>query len=156
MSTFKSLTDQESAVLTPLLAAGQSLAGASLVVEDVQDLNTEITQAMGEIGLMILIGMVPFDNAADKSAGAVIAACKQQILIGEVPAIWRNAADTNVHCQDAARIVAKALQGLLLDNQQRLHVVSGTPLGTFKGEIKTNPSVFQYYRLELETVIAFT
>ena len=45
MSTLKTLTDAESAVLTPLLARGKPLAGAALVVEDSHDLNNEILRA---------------------------------------------------------------------------------------------------------------
>jgi hypothetical protein len=155
MSKLKTLTDAESAVLTPLLAQGQPLAGASLVVEDTQDLNAEILKSMSDIGLMILLGVPSFDNSRDNSGSKVAAGISQQILVGEVPAVWRNAADTNVHCQDAARIVAAALQGLLLPNHQRLRVVFGMPLGTFKGEFKKSESVFQYYRLELETNMTF-
>jgi len=149
------LTDAESAVLTPLLARGKPLAGAALVVEDSHDLNNEILRAMGELGLMILIGVPLFTNSRDNSGALVAAGISQQILVGEVPAIWRNVPDTNVHCQDAARIVAAALQGLLLPNQQRLRVVFGMPLGTFKGEFKKSETVFQYYRLELETNMTF-
>ena len=71
-----------------------------------------------------------------------------------MPALWRLTAGA-VHCQDAARIVAAALQGLLLDNNQRLKVVSGFPLGTFKGDNKSTTAVFQYYKLELETNMTF-
>ena len=115
MSKLKTLTDAESAVLTPLLAQGRPLAGAALVVEDMQDLNTEIVKSMSDIGLMILLGVPLFTNSRDNSGALIAASISQQILVGEVPAVWRNAADTNVHCQDAARIVAASLQGLLLD-----------------------------------------
>jgi hypothetical protein len=152
--TLKTLTDLESATLAPLLAAGKSLAGASVVVEDVQDLNTEIVQAMSDIGLMILLGTPSFTNRSGTSPGSIVAAIDQEILIGEVPAVWRNAGDTNVHCQVAAQIVSVALQGLLLGTNQRLSVISGEPLGTFKGEVKSNPSVFQYYRLHVEVTMS--
>ena len=154
--TFSDLHDAEFAVLNPLLANGRKLAGVAVVREDVADLNTEILQAMSSVGLMILLGTPPFDNSKGNTGPLVVAGVRQQILIGEVPAVWRNADDTKIHCQDAALVVAASLQGLLLPNHQRLIVTGGTPLGTFKGEMKKTESVFQYYRLELEVAMTFS
>jgi len=61
MLTFKNLTDAEVNKLTPLVAASQSLANVVIVVEDVEDLTTEINKALGEIGMMIFIGTPDFE-----------------------------------------------------------------------------------------------
>ncbi|HEX9046098.1 MAG TPA: hypothetical protein VF988_03650 [Verrucomicrobiae bacterium] len=144
MSTFKTLTDAQAAKL----AGTAALNGITVIAEDTGDLPTEISEALGSVGLIVLLGIPSFKNDTSFSGG-INAEVDQQILIQECPSVWRND-PTHPHCQDVAIAVAAALQGLIAPGFQLLRVVNGETLGNIKPD-PNNPISLQHYKLELKT-----
>ena len=140
MSTFATLT----AAIIAQLNATAALEGVAWVLEDTADLDTEIAEQLGQFGMMGLIGIPRFENQAPFGS-TVTATVKLQLLLSEVPSVWREDNDTP-HCQDIARIAAAALQGLQAPGFNKLRVMTGEPTGVDKADPK-----FQYFRLDLET-----
>ena len=62
--------------------------GVTVLTEDAQDLETQINKAIGEIGMLILIGEPSWtsDGQARRVATGRVAS---EIAIGEMPTLWR-------------------------------------------------------------------
>ncbi len=137
------------------------MSGVSLVQEDAQDIETEIAKATGEVGMLVLLGVPAFGNDSPL-ADRVNARIQIEILVREVPAIWRAASNTAqqtpVHCSDLGQAIAPALQGLVVTGYQPLRMLKGEPLGNFISQQQKEAGeavIYQDYRLELETMQIF-
>lgn len=119
-----SLTGLKEAITAKIQAAqnaGGSLVNAATAVvlpEDTHDLATEINKKIGEIGMLILVGMPHFINNAKAQNPNVEADISCAIAIGENPAVWRvqNAdGSTRPYAPDVALIVAQLMQNFKVD-----------------------------------------
>ena len=147
MSTLKTLTDAENTALTNVAA----LNGVTIVVEDDADLTTEIAKALGTLGMLVMIGLPSFHNEVT-FAPVITAKIDQQILISEVPSLWRDANDDKPHGSVVAQMVAQSLHGLRVAEFQQLRCKTGEPHGS--GLLKLNDGshvTFQMYIVTLET-----
>lgn len=145
MSTFSNL----STAIQNQINAKAAAAGAVLVQEDAGDIPTQIEKKLGSVGLMALIGTPQFAND-DPLSLLINARIKVQILIMEIPAIWRKDA-TRIHGPDWGQKMAAALQALRVTGFQDLRVLSGSPVDSPK-----EASIVNLYRLELETMQIFS
>jgi hypothetical protein len=96
--------------ITVAQAAGGSLfndAAAVVLMEDVHDLQTEINKAIGQIGMLILIGMPHWKNTATMQNPNVQDVIQIAIAIGEHPVLWRSGE------RDKAPTVASIIEQLL-------------------------------------------
>jgi hypothetical protein len=143
-----SLTDLSNAIQTRITAAANA-PGATLVQEDAGNVPVQIEKQLGGVGLMALLGTPQFTND-DPLAALINARIKVQILVMEVPAIWRANA-SRVHGPDWGRQIAAALQALRVPGFQDLRVLSGGPADPPKDADAVN-----LYRLELETMQIFS
>jgi hypothetical protein len=145
-------TTLSQAIQAQLVTLSQ-MAGVSIVQEDSQDISTEITKATSEIGMMVLLGIPGLENESPLS-DYINGKIRVEILIREVPAIWRLASNANpIHCSDLGQAIAPGLQGFIVAGFEPLRVIKGEPLGNFTE--KQSSSVFQDYRLEIETMQVF-
>lgn len=95
-----------------------------LLKEDTADLETEIDKAIGEVGMLILIGQPSWSNI--ESARLVSNNdLRVEIAVGEMPTVWRDAAGEKPVCEDVALRVAELLQGLAVAGFAPLSVVRG-------------------------------
>lgn len=154
MSDFSTLTNGIQAAIGQF--APKQSAGAAIVQEDDEDVSSEILKAQQSLGMMILIGIPEFKNQ-DKLADVLNAIISVEILIREVPALWRVASNANpIRCQDLGKAVAAALQGAVITGFEKLRVIHGESLGNIRGKDSlNNPTVFQDYLLVVETVEIF-
>jgi hypothetical protein len=121
------LNDLTTAVTNRLKAAQQlngSLfndAAAVVLREDAKDLQTEINKSIGQIGMLILVGMPHFINESHLQNPNVEARINFAVAIGEHPILWRqgnrDAAST------VAQLVAQLLQNYLINGFNYLRVV---------------------------------
>jgi hypothetical protein len=139
------------------LSALDVAAGVSLVQDDAQDLVTEVTKAYDQTGMMILLGTPEFKNE-DKLADVVNAIISVEILVREVPTLWRNNGTANtIHCADLGQAIAPALQGLYIPGFEKLRVLTGESLGKALGEREgQEPLIFQDYLLVIQTMQIFS
>lgn len=103
---------------------GAALLNVPVVVEDAQDLETQISKATSEEGLLILIGMPSMDNTA-QSVSVADFKITSIIDVGENPTISRALlVGTNFPvCLDVVQSVVSALQGFLVTGfARRLNV----------------------------------
>lgn len=152
MTTFGTLSTGIQQVLTNLSAC----AGVSIVQEDSQDIATEVAKATASIGMLVLLGIPVFTN--DSPLGKLInAKIEIEILVQEVPAIWRRSKNANpIHCSDLAQAVGQALQNVWFQGYQPLRVMRGDPLGSLTAKAANgDPIVFQAYKLQIETMQIF-
>ena len=113
------LNDLTTAVVNRLTAAQQ--AGGSLVNdaaavilrEDVKDLQTEINKSIGQIGMLMLVGMPHFVNKATLQNPNLEAAISFAVAIGEHPILWRK--DQRDPASTLAQLVAQLLHGFKID-----------------------------------------
>lgn len=146
-----------SAAIQAALAALDSTAGVSIIQEDSQNIAVEIQKATGSVGMMILLGIPGFKNKDAKLSSVVNADLTVEILVREVPAIWRRKANANaIHCSDLGQAIAPALQGLVVTGFEDLRVLGGYPVGNFAAARQgQDPLVFQDYVVQLETMQVF-
>lgn len=105
---------------------GNALAGVPVLVEDAQELETQIAKAIDEEGMLVLIGMPTMDNTAQSAAVADFK-ITSSIAVGENPVIWRDPAAAGLTvpvCLDVVQAVIIALQGLMIQGfARRLNVM---------------------------------
>ena len=93
---------------------GDSLPGVPVIVEDSQDLETQINEAVSKMGMAIVIGMPQMDNTGQSIAVADMK-ITSIIDVGENPVINRNGPpNTKPVCLDVVQGVVDALQGLFV------------------------------------------
>ena len=124
MSLFSAYT---SAIAAQLAIASQqqsnALAGVPVLVEDAQELETQIAKAIDEEGMLVLIGMPTMDNTA-QSVSVADFKITSSIAVGENPTIWRDDPLTVPVCLDVVQAVIVALQGLMVQGfARRLNVM---------------------------------
>ena len=108
------LNDLTTAVVAKLQLAqgpGGSLindADAVVLREDSHDLQTEINKAIGQIGMLLLVGMPHFVNRSTLQNPNLEAAISFAVAIGEHPILWRKA--PRDPASTVAQIVAQLLQ----------------------------------------------
>lgn len=124
MSLFSAYT---AAIAAQLAIAAQqqanALAGVPVLIEDAQDLETGISRAVDEEGMLILIGMPTMDNTA-QSVNVADFKITSAIAVGENPVIWRDNPLTVPVCLDVVQGVIVALQGLQVQGfARRLNVM---------------------------------
>lgn len=124
MSLFSAYT---AAIAAQLSAAAQQqgnpLADVPVLIEDAQELETQITRAIDEEGMLVLIGMPTMDNTAQSAAIADFK-ITSSIAVGENPVIWRDNPLTVPVCLDVVQAVVVALQGLMVQGfARRLNVM---------------------------------
>lgn len=152
MTTFGTLSAGIQQVLSKLSAC----AGVAIVQEDSQNITTEIAKATGSVGMLILLGIPPFDNTTP--LGKLInAKIEIEILVREVPSIWRRTSNQNpIHCSDLGQTVAAALQNVWFQGYQPIRVLKGMPLGSITTKLPgAEPVVFQDYLVQIETMQIF-
>jgi len=120
------LADYTTAIKNQLAAAaaiqGNKLAGISVLVEDANDLQTQIDTAIDQVGMLVLIGMPAMDNTQQSVAIADLK-ITSAIAVGENPTIWRDNPLTKPVCLDIVQAVIAALQGFLVQGfSRRLNV----------------------------------
>lgn len=145
MSTFSNL----STAIQNQINAKAAAAGAALVQEDAGDLATQLEKKLGSVGMMALIGTPQFTNN-DPLSLLINAKIRVQILIMEIPSIWRKDG-TRIHGPDWGQKIAAALQALRVTGFQDLRVLNGQPVDSPK-----EASVVNLYRIELETMQIFS
>lgn len=127
-----SLNDIPTSVTTALKAAqanNGSLAGAAAAVvmrEDAHDLQTEINKAIGNIGMLILVGMPHAENTATMTNPHVNLKISFAIAIGEHPILWRKAnvdGSQRPFAPQVAQLVAQLCQNMILPGFNPLRVV---------------------------------
>lgn len=94
MPTLNDLTTAIYNRLTTAQGAGGSLlndAAASVLREDAHDLQTEINKSLGQIGMLILVGMPRFTNKSVTLSNHLQAIVQCSIAVGENPILWRSA-----------------------------------------------------------------
>ena len=143
-----SLTDLSNAIQTRIGAAA-NVPGAKLVQEDAGNVPVQIEKQLGSVGLMALLGTPAFTND-DPLSLLINARIKVQILVMEVPALWRKDAG-RVHGPDWGRQIAAALQALNVPGFQDLRLLSGGPV-----EPPKDADAVNLYRLEIETMQIFS
>lgn len=124
MSLFSAYT---AAIAAQLGIAAQNpnsgLAGVPVLIEDAQDLQTQINKAVDDEGMLILIGMPTMDNTA-QSVSVADFKITSSIDVGENPTIWRDEPLTVPVCLDVVQGVIVALQGLSVQGfGRRLNVM---------------------------------
>jgi hypothetical protein len=124
MSLFSAYT---AAIAAQLAIAAQqqsnALADVPVLIEDAQELETQIAKAIDEEGLLVLIGMPTMDNTA-QSVSVADFKITSSIAVGENPIIWRDNPLTVPVCLDVVHAVIVALQGLLVQGfARRLNVM---------------------------------
>ena len=107
-----------------------------VISEDVQDLDTEISKAVEEIGMLILIGQPAWKNLKPDNQTAEMSLVIE-IAIGEVPTVWRDAkADPpKPRCMDVAQLVTQLLQGFKVSGYRYLSVQDGKPIRDKKRQL---------------------
>jgi hypothetical protein len=140
------------------LKALSTCAGVSIVQDDDQNVATMIAKATGSIGMLILLAIPDFKNKDGTLTNIINADLKIQILIREVPTIWRRQSNNNpIHCSDLAQAISPPLQGLVVPGFEPLRILTGLPLGNFVTMLTSGKTVsFQDYLLELETMQIFS
>ncbi len=102
-------------------ASAPGLVGAAIVTEDTADLQTQIDKAIGNIGMLILIGEPIFDQVASEFSPTGTLKITLAVAIGEIPVIWRTAT-TKPKAKDVALIVTQLLHNLKIDGFVNLKV----------------------------------
>jgi hypothetical protein len=116
------VVDQEGFNLTA------ALAGVTILVEDTQELETQIDKAMAEVGMLILIGMPTMENTRQAISAADMIV-HSAVAVGESPTVWRDAPGAPPSnppkpvCLDVVQAVVKGLQGLPVTGFRRLRVL---------------------------------
>jgi hypothetical protein len=125
MSEFTDYTDAINARLAAAFAvAAGPWANIALIVEDAEDLQTEVDTAINQTGMVVLIGMPNLDNTVQSIAIADLK-ITSAIAVGENPVIWRDAPLTKPKCLNVVKAIIANTQGLLVPGfAQRLHVAS--------------------------------
>lgn len=124
MSLFSAYT---SGIATQLTVAaqqqGNALTDVPVLIEDAQELETQIAKAIDEEGMLVLIGMPTMDNTAQSAAIADFK-ITSSIAVGENPVMWRDNPLTVPVCLDVVQAVVVALQGLMIQGfARRLNVM---------------------------------
>lgn len=136
--------------------APSQIAGVSIVIEDDENLGSMIAKATGQIGMLVFIGIPHFKNEDGKLASLINATLNVEVLIREVPTIWRRSANQNpIHCSDLGQAVAAAVQGAGIAGFQPLRVISGMPLGKLLADPGTVQPPWQDYLVIIETMQIF-
>lgn len=108
------LADYTTAIMNRLTAVAampeNDLANVPLLVEDANDLDTQIEKSIEQTGMLVLIGMPTMDNTQQSVAIADLK-ITSAIAVGENPVIWRDIPLTKPICLDVVQAVVSALQG---------------------------------------------
>lgn len=123
MAVMNDLTTAVVNRLTTAQGAGGSLvndAAAVVLREDAHDLQTQITKAIGQIGLLLLVGMPHFVNKSTLQNPNLEAAISFAVAIGEHPILWRK--DQRDPASTLAQLVAQLLHGFKIDGFNWLRV----------------------------------
>ena len=128
------LSDLTAAIVSRLQSAQQpggaapQLTGAVILREDAHDLETEINKAIGQTGMLILVGQPHFTNTATLTNPAAQLKINTAIAIGELPALWRRPradGQPRPHAVDAVQLVTQLLHHYKIDGFQPLCVLRG-------------------------------
>jgi hypothetical protein len=106
--------------------AGAALANNAAAVvlrEDAHDLQTEINRAIGQIGMLILVGMPHFVNKATQQNPNLESVINCAVAVGEHPILWRK--DQRDPASTVAHIVAQLLHNLKVPGFNWLRVTRG-------------------------------
>ncbi|HEV2207307.1 MAG TPA: hypothetical protein VG167_00915 [Verrucomicrobiae bacterium] len=111
---------------------GYVLNDVVILTEDALELETQISKALGEVGMMILIGTPELDNT---TAEKTVANMKVQsdLAVGEVPTLWRG--DGKPTCTEVTAEVIARLQGFRVSGFQPLAVLRGGSVPDKKRQI---------------------
>lgn len=142
------LSAYTAAIAAQLAIAAQNpnsgLAGVPVLIEDAQDLQTQINKAVDDEGMLILIGMPSMDNTRQSAAVADFK-ISSIIDVGENPTIWRDEPLTVPVCLDVVQGVVAAVQGLVVQGfARRLECTKVSPV-----PVKDR----QLYRITIESRI---
>jgi hypothetical protein len=117
--------------------------------EDKAELLTAISETLGKLGLLVLIGQPEFAQSSEVSApepGAVSAPAAYNIemfiAIGENTIINRGAGGTGLKCVAAAELIVRRLQNFALAGFMPLRVSAAVPIPDKKRQV---------YQVALET-----
>jgi hypothetical protein len=122
-----------------------SLASISVLVQDANDIQNKIDEALGKVGTLCLVNMPSFRNN-DPQAGQVNGIIKVLLEVGEDPTLWRDDPLTVPTGLDLAEICSRLLQQYFIAGFQPLRVLDGD----FKADKKR-----QVYTVQIETLRVF-
>ena len=97
--------------INTLTATPGPLAGVIVLLEDAADLETQVTRAIDEFGMLILIGEATCRNTRATLRGPAAFTITSGILLGETPTVWRDTPLTKPVCRDVAAQLVNLLQG---------------------------------------------
>ena len=129
MATFANLAAAVTQRIKDAQAAAQPLAAAAAAVvlqEDAHDLQTEINKSIGQIGMLILVGMPHAANLSTGQSKHLERKVEMNVAIGEHPILWRKVnPDNSVRppSSEAVNIISEFLNGFQVGGFQKLHVV---------------------------------
>jgi hypothetical protein len=139
MSKFSSLT---TAIQTKL-QADPALQGVTVLVEDAAELSSQIDKALGDIGMVVLIGQPWLENQSPLAPSANMKV-RTSVAIGENPTTWR--ADGKPVCTDVVQSVVEQLQAFRIPGFEPLRVTRADYIPN-----KTR----QLYEVAIETMSIF-
>lgn len=152
MATFNDLTTGIQMRLQTAFNSGtywtpnqDSLKAVDVLVADAADIEDKIDIAVDKIGMLMLINMPGFTNE-DLLADVINAKIRFIIEVGEDALSWRDTPLTKPTGKDLAQIVARLIQGFIIDGFEPLRVLSGD----FHRDKKR-----QVYFVEVETMQIF-
>lgn len=119
------ITDTSGAGILGLAGAGDGdpVAKIPVLIEDANDLETQIQKAINDTGMLVLIGMPTMDNTQQSSAVADLK-ITSAIAVGENPTLWRDTPLTKPVCLDVVHSIITTLQGFLVPGfAKRLNVI---------------------------------
>jgi len=147
MANLNDLTTAIVARLTAAQGEGGALhaaAGAMILREDVHDLPTEINRAIGQIGMLILVGMPHFENSATLSNPTLQMNVHCAVAIGENPMVWRKA--------DASRPTAPEVAQAVCQLLHTFKIAGFQPLAAIRGDYVPDKKR-QLYEIPVETLL---
>lgn len=98
-----------------------------ILKDDAPELESAINQALGEQGMLILIGQPNEENTGDVKMGKANMKVTCEIAVGENPLLWRDETEQTLGqktCLDAAEFVISKLQGWEIAGFAKLRVSS--------------------------------
>ena len=123
MATLNDLTTGVVTRIKNAQAAVQPLVNDDAAVvlrEDAHDLQTEISKSIGQIGMLILVGMPHFVNQATLQNPNLEAKINFAVAIGEHPILWRK--DQRDPASALAQLVAQLLHNYCIPGFNWLRV----------------------------------
>lgn len=116
------------------LVATAGLKDVAVVPEDPMELETQISKALDEVGMLILIGQPRWRNLRPESQAGEFEVTVE-IAVGEAPMIWRLPDASRPACVDVAALVTARLQAWKPDGFRYLTVQQGDPVSDKKRQI---------------------